>query len=63
MEKFEDKIAEYKEGDLKSSSCFLKVMTDKTGYTATQVVCGWAGAVIKKTTHAFGQEQYCKNRL
>ena len=29
----------------------------KTVYTATEVVCGWAGAVIKKNNQAFGQEQ------
>ena len=30
---------------------------NKAGYTATPVVCGWAGAVLEKVTRAFGQEQ------
>ena len=31
--------------------------TNKAGYTATEVACGWAGAVIKMVNEAFGQEQ------
>ena len=30
---------------------------DKAEYTATQVACRWAGAVIKMVKKAFGQEQ------
>ena len=30
---------------------------NKAGYTATEVACGWAGAVIKMVNKAFGQEQ------
>ena len=30
---------------------------NKAGYTAAPVACGWAGAVLKKVTRAFGQEQ------
>ena len=30
---------------------------NKAGYTATQVACGWAGAIFD-VTRAFGQEQY-----
>ena len=30
--------------------------SNKAGYTATPVACGWAGAVIE-LTEAFGQEQ------
>ena len=29
---------------------------NKAGYTATQIACGWAGAVTEKVTEAFGQE-------
>ena len=29
---------------------------NKAGYTATQVACGWAGAVLE-VTRSFGQEQ------
>ena len=29
---------------------------NKDGYTATLVVCGWAGAVLEKVTRASGQE-------
>ena len=29
----------------------------KTGYTANLVACGWAGAVMKLTNQAVGQEQ------
>ena len=29
----------------------------KAGYTATEVACGWAGAIVE-LTRAFGQEQY-----
>ena len=31
--------------------------TDKAGYTAIPVACGWAGAIVE-LTRAFGQEQY-----
>ena len=34
-----------------------KSAINKAGYTATQVACGWAGAVLEKVTRAFGQEQ------
>ena len=30
---------------------------NKAVYTATEVACGWAGAVMKRLTQAFGQEQ------
>ena len=30
---------------------------NKAGYTATPVVCGWAGAIFE-LIRAFGQEQY-----
>ena len=30
---------------------------NKAVYTATEVACGWAGAVIKKAFQAIGQEQ------
>ena len=29
---------------------------NKAGYTATEVVCGWAGAIFE-VTRSFGQEQ------
>ena len=35
---------------------------NKAVYTATEVACGWAGAVIKKVIQVIGQEQQCKNR-
>ena len=31
--------------------------TNKAGYTATQVACGWAGAIFE-VSGAFGQERY-----
>ena len=37
----------------------IKGMVNKAGYTATPVVCGWAGAVIE-VTWAFGREQWAK---
>ena len=30
---------------------------NKAGYRATEVTCGWAGAVIKRLTCVFGREQ------
>ena len=33
------------------------IIRNKGGYTATPVVCGWAGAIFE-LTRAFGQEQY-----
>ena len=34
-----------------------KGIGNKAVYTATEVACGWAGAVIKKVNQAFGQKQ------
>ena len=34
---------------------------NKVGYTATQVACGWTGAIIELTT-PFGQEQ-CQKKI
>ena len=31
--------------------------TNKAGYTATPVACGWAGAVLEIVTRTLGQEQ------
>ena len=31
--------------------------SNKAGFTATQVACGWAEAVMEKVTRAFRQEQ------
>ena len=36
------------------------MITNKAGYTATLVVCGWAGAVLEMVTRASGQEPYAK---
>ena len=36
---------------------------NKAGYMATQIACGWAGAVLKKVTRASGQEPYAKKTL
>ena len=33
-----------------------KIMKNKAGYTATQVACGWAGAIFEATP-SFEQEQ------
>ena len=33
-------------------------ITNKAGYTATLVACGWAGALLGKVTMATGQELY-----
>ena len=38
----------------------LRVRKNKVGYTATQVACGWAGAVLEKVTRASGQEPYAQ---
>ena len=35
----------------------LRQYSNKAGYTATPVTCGWAGAVKEKVTWAFGQEE------
>ena len=35
---------------------------NKAIYTATEVACGWAGAVIKKVIKVIGQEQQRKKR-
>ena len=37
-------------------------MSNKAGYTATKVACGWAGAVTERANQVFGQVQLCKNR-
>ena len=34
--------------------------SNKAGYMATLVACGWAGAVLEKVTRASGQEPYAK---
>ena len=34
----------------------MSLITNKAGYTATPVACGWAGAVIEVNA-SFGQEQ------
>ena len=34
----------------------LRQCSNKAGYTATPVLCGWEGAVKEKFTRAFGQE-------
>ena len=36
---------------------FCSLTTNKAGYTATLVTCGWAGALLEKVTRAFGREQ------
>ena len=41
----------------KNNTEFSIKLTNKAGYTATPVACGWAGAVLEKVTRAFGQEQ------
>ena len=33
---------------------------NKAGYTATPVVCLWAGAVLERVTRAFGQELWAQ---
>ena len=35
----------------------LYTVLTQSGYTSTKVAFGWAGAVIKRLTQAFGQEQ------
>ena len=35
----------------------LKKKVDKAENTATEVVCRWAGAVIKNANQVFGQKQ------
>ena len=34
----------------------IAIMYNKVGYTATEVTCGWAGAIFE-VTGPFGQEQ------
>ena len=36
--------------------CAPATLVNKAGYTATEVACGWAGAIFKATP-SFGQEQ------
>ena len=33
----------------------MRVKTNKVGYTAYLVACGWVGAMMEKVTGAFGQ--------
>ena len=33
---------------------------NKAGYTATLIVCGWAGAMLEKVTWASGHEPYAQ---
>ena len=35
-------------------------ITNKAGYTATLVACGWAGAVLEEVTRASGQKLYAQ---
>ena len=35
---------------------YIAMGINKDRYTATQVTCGWAGAVLQKVTEAFGEE-------
>ena len=43
---------------MKSASAMAAIVqSNKAVYTATEVACGWAGAVIKKAIQAIGQEQ------
>ena len=34
-----------------------RVIQNKAGYTATEVACGWAGAIFE-VTRTFGQKQF-----
>ena len=34
----------------------INIFRNKAGYTATEVACGWAGAIFE-VTRLFGQEQ------
>ena len=43
--------------DLFYCSMQIDLSENKAVYTATEVACGWAGAVIKKAIEAIGQEQ------
>ena len=43
----------YNDGELHEN---FRVKINKAGYTATPVMCGWAGAVFE-VTQSFGQEQ------
>ena len=36
------------------------ITKNKAGYTATEVACGWAGAIFE-VTRQFGQEQWGEN--
>ena len=38
-------------------SRIARLITNKAGYTATIVACGWAGAVMETVTGTFGQER------
>ena len=37
-----------------------KSFSNKAGYTATLVACGWAEAMLEKVTKASGQEPYAQ---
>ena len=41
--------------DMKDTDC--TTTSNKAGYTATEVACGWAEAIFK-VTRLFGQEQW-----
>ena len=40
----------------------LRQCSNKAGYTATPVACGWAGAVKEKVTRAIWQEGLAQTR-
>ena len=51
--------------DYSPNKCVLGFATNtliynKARYTATLVVCGWAGAMLEKVTRASGKEPYAK---
>ena len=44
------------EEERKEETKNLQERLNKAGYTATEVACGWAGAIFE-VTRSFGQEQ------
>ena len=52
-EKFDDLLLD----PFQTYNCSWIKQRNKAGYTATQVACGWAGAIFE-VTRPFGQEQW-----
>ena len=50
----------FQTGSVKFGKARPEGSVNKAGYTANLTACGWAGAVLKKVTRAYGQEPYAQ---